>query len=326
MKLALRLGAPLIALSTGLLALSAAQDGPRAQSNGSASSKSSESVRAVSSSSNGQERTYRRVVRDGKVVEESGDPSLGRGLGTGAGKVDLEDLMRRARQGAPGANSGANSDSSSSSSSSSSSRRIVIRNGEVIEDSATENGKPVRPGAGRPAGRPAGRVGGPARGPVDIDRELERMMEEMSRKAGVDLRGGLRPGGNASTSSSSSSRRIVVRDGKVVEDSATSNGKPVDPRSLPELDDLLKRARGASGRGLGEGGLDDILRDLEGRRSPRQGNPAPAGRGGSKPGAGSTDRRTEVDRILRELRGGSRSDRPTERRLGRTSRGDASQV
>lgn len=81
---------------------------------------SSTVVKKVVISKDGNTRTYKKVIKDGKVVEESGDRSL-------IDELDVDDLIRRAKK---AGKAGGKSDSKSTSRS----RRIVIKDGKKIID------------------------------------------------------------------------------------------------------------------------------------------------------------------------------------------------
>lgn len=134
-------------------------------------------------------------------------------------------------------------------------RRIVVRNGETIVDEETVDGRPVRPGVRRPA---ILQQDGPA---------APRVAPRAEARA---------------SASSSHSRRRVVRNGKVVVDEETVDGRPVKPGARPpaldrRMEDLLRAME------------RDLLRDLE------------------RPGAGNAAR--ELSRELERVRAGERRGR-----------------
>jgi len=104
----------------GLAALIVALVGGLAAAQNVDKSSSSTVVKKVVISKDGATRTYKKVIKDGKVVEETGD----RGL---IGELDVDDLIRRAKK------SGGKSDSKSQSRS----RRIVIKDGKKVIDEET---------------------------------------------------------------------------------------------------------------------------------------------------------------------------------------------
>jgi hypothetical protein len=108
----------LVAIISGL----AVAQGVRVETDAKSSSKK---VISIVTSENGKKRTYRKVIQDGKVIEESGDPSLLKDTG-----LDARGLLRKARR-----DGGAKTKHKS--------RRIVIRDGKKVIDETTGDGKDV---------------------------------------------------------------------------------------------------------------------------------------------------------------------------------------
>lgn len=161
-------------------------------------------IKKSSSSSDGgsKTKTYRRVIRNGKVVEESGDPSLLEGIG-------LPDRVGRLLRKKGGVDVDVDVDSDAKSKSRT--RRIVIKDGKTIVDEATEDGRPVRPGKGFD---------------IDVDVELPDEVRRLIRRLGkgeFDIDMGVLGGKPGSMT-----RRLIIKDGKTIVDETTKDGKKLD--------------------------------------------------------------------------------------------------
>lgn len=129
--------------------------------------------------SRGKSGTYVKVVVNGEVVEEHGDPKLMSLLDDLLADLELpegaRDLLDRKgrRAGAKKRAAG----SAKKSASSSHSRRVVVRNGKTIVDEEIIDGKPVKPGA---APRKARRAPSPA---IEDLKRRARELEAEAKKA-----------------------------------------------------------------------------------------------------------------------------------------------
>jgi len=128
---------------------------PRATAKADNQSISSESVVEVSRSTtkNGktEKRHYRRVVRNGKLVEESGDRSLSKKGGKPV-ELDAEKMLEKMRRELDTAKKAGTSTKSHT-------RRVVVIDGKTVVDEETVDGKPVPKSArrGAPPGQKAGK-------------------------------------------------------------------------------------------------------------------------------------------------------------------------
>jgi hypothetical protein len=164
---------PLVLTSFGLLAPAASAAPQEPAPRGAPERRESRADSGTSRSSGGTSKTWRRVVKDGEVIEEEGalDPELERALGDSwrGGTCDPEKLLEELRRGLerdgfgelppgfgelpPGFGGlppgfGELPKGEKSSARSTHVRRVVVVNGETLVDEELRDGVPVRPSSG----------------------------------------------------------------------------------------------------------------------------------------------------------------------------------